>query len=71
MSAFEEAAPLVARTTPYHKFYSRDKLEIANQALAFIQGTGLDIVIKVYDLDYDPVVLRNAFFRIFHVKPTT
>lgn len=68
VSAFQEAGPLCAHSNGYHKFYSKSKLNVANQALAFIQGTGLDIAIKVYDLGYDPEVLRNAFFRIFHVK---
>jgi len=67
-SALEEAAPFYACSGQYHKFYSKTKFNIGSNALAFIQGTGLDLVIKVYDLDYDPQVLRNTFFRIFHVK---
>lgn len=64
-SAFEEAAMLYTWTNGY---LGKKNMKIANQALAFIQGTGLDVAIKVYGLDYDPQSLRNTFFRIFHVK---
>lgn len=36
----------------------------ASDSLAFIQGTGLDIVINVYGLMYDPDRLRNTFFSM-------
>lgn len=64
-SAFQEAAMLYTWTNGY---LGKKNEDIANEALTFIQGTGLDICIKVYGLDYDPQSLRNTFFHIFHVK---
>lgn len=66
-SAFEEAAMLYTWTNGY---LGKKNLRIAQQALAFIQGTSLEIAIKTYGLDYDPDSLRTTFFRIFHVKQT-
>ncbi|GAB5657422.1 hypothetical protein JMUB7498_26690 [Staphylococcus aureus] len=39
----------------------------AKQALAFIEGTGLDLAIKTYGLDLDPKQLRYKFYAIFHI----
>ena len=64
-SAFEEAAMLYVWTNGY---LGKKNLKIAQQALAFIQGTSLEIAIQTYGLDYDPDSLRQTFFRIFHVK---
>lgn len=36
----------------------------ASDSLAFIQGTGLDIVIDTYHLMYDADRLRNVFFSM-------
>jgi hypothetical protein len=41
------------------KFYKS-----ASESLAFIQGTGLDIVLHYYGLMYSPHRLRNAFFSM-------
>lgn len=41
---------------------------IARRAYAFIQGTGLDIAIQSYGLDYNPEVIREEFNRIFPCK---
>ena len=64
-SAFEEAAMFYTHTNGY--FSSKQK-HVAGEALAFIQGTGLEITLKVYGLGYDANQLRQTFFRIFHVK---
>lgn len=45
------------------------RLAMASEALAFVQGTSLDIAIQSFGLDYDAENLRNTFFRKFHVKP--
>ena len=67
-SAFEEAAMLYTWTNGY---LGKKNLKIAQQALAFIQGTSLEIAIKIYGVDYDAEALRNTFFRMFHVKQDT
>lgn len=36
----------------------------ASDSLAFIEGTGLDLVCKAYGLMYDPSSLRNVFFSM-------
>ena len=67
-SAFEEAAMLYTWTNGY---LGKKNAKIAQEALAFIQGTSLEIAIKTYGLDYDAESLRVTFFRTFHVKQTT
>lgn len=44
------------------------KQEQYQEAYLFIQGTGLDIVIENYGLDYNAESLREGFNQIFHVK---
>jgi hypothetical protein len=36
----------------------------ASDSLAFIEGTGLDLVCRAYGLMYDPNNLRNTFFSM-------
>lgn len=64
-SAFEEAAMLYTWTNGY---IGKKNIRVAKQAMAFIQGTSLEIAIRIYGLDYDAEQLRNNFYRIFHVK---
>lgn len=64
-SAFEEAAMIYTHTSGY---FGPKKRAVARQALAFIQGTGLEIAIKTYGLLYDADEMRANFYRIFHVK---
>ena len=45
-----------------HEFRSSVR---AREAYAFIQGTGLDIAIKKFNLDYDAETLRDEFNKIF------
>lgn len=65
--AFKEAAMLYTWTNGY---LGKKNLKIAQEALAFIQSTGLEITIRTYRLDYDADQLRQTFFRTFHVKAT-
>ncbi len=64
-SALEEAAMFYTRTNGY---FSKREQKIASSAMAFIQGTGLEIALMTYGLDYDANCIRSNFFRIFHVK---
>jgi len=36
----------------------------SSDSLAFIEGTGLDLVVRAYRLMYDPDALRNVFFSM-------
>lgn len=38
--------------------------KVASKSLAFIQGTGLEMVIENFGLMYDADALRNAFFSM-------
>lgn len=67
-TVFQDAAMYFTHTNGY---FGVKKKSVATQALAFIQGTGLDICIRSYGLDLEAEQLRTSFFRIFHVKSTT
>ena len=60
---FKEAANF------YFSNYKHPKTKLAKSAsksLAFIQGTGLEMVIQNFGLMYDADALRNAFFSMVH-----
>lgn len=42
-----------------------EKWEAAHEAYAFISGTGLDMVIKFYDMALDADRLRSAFMDMW------
>ena len=70
MSAFEEASWIITNTGNrfgHHK--AAEVIKAGSEALAFIQGTGLEITIANYGLDLNAHYLRCAFFRKFHVTP--
>lgn len=50
----------------YGKYQDRQKraFTIASESLAFIQGTGLELIMQDYGLWYDADNLRNAFFTM-------
>lgn len=41
---------------------------IARRAYAFVQGTGLDLAIQRFGLDYDAETIREEFNKIFPCK---
>ncbi len=49
-----------------YTFYTKPnwRPKAASDSLAFIQGTGLDLLIRAYGLMYDPDALRNVFFSM-------
>ena len=65
VETFKEAAMLYTWTNGY---LGKKNYKIAHEALAFIQSTGLEIMIQTYRLDFDAQQLRDTFFRTFHVK---
>lgn len=46
----------------------RNNLKISREAFAFLSGSGLDIMLKSYDLDYNPDEIRYRFYTRFHVE---
>ena len=40
--------------------------KIGSSSLAFIQGTGLEIMLNTYHIEYNADELRNNFFSLFH-----
>ena len=65
--AFQDASMIYTHTNGY---FSRSQRWVATNALKFIQGTGLEIHILRYGLEYDADTLRQTFFMTFHVKQT-
>ena len=70
-NAFTEASYIFIHHTSNGAKPSREWLsgvEIAREAILFIQGTGLDIFINTYHLSYDPNRLRENFCEIFNLN---
>jgi len=65
-----EAAYAFVNTTGKLTKQKRIMIETSKQALAFISGTGLDIMLQTYGIEYDPDELRESFYAIFHIKHT-
>ena len=65
VNAFKEASLYYTLTNGR---FGPKRSQAASDALAFIQGTGLEITIQTFALQYDADELRTTFFRIFNVK---
>ncbi len=57
-----EASYYASQSIPTEKLYSNKAVK---EAYVFIQGTGLEITIELYGLDYNAGKLREKFNRIF------
>ena len=68
---FTEAAYMFVHTDGKMSHDKLIKLESSKQALAFISGTGLDILLQEYGLDYNADNLRRLFYQTLHVKPSS
>jgi len=64
-NAFKEASMYYTMTNGY---FGEKKMCAASEALAFIQGTSLEITIQTFGLDFEANNLRYLFYRKFHVK---
>jgi len=49
-------------------YFGVKKISAASEALAFIQGSSLEITIYNFGLHYDANELRSTFYRKFHVE---
>ena len=45
----------------------KQRMKLGKVAFAFIQGTGLDVMIKHYKLDYNAEEIREKFYFIFRI----
>ena len=66
LSEHLRAAALIlanATTASYgHSFHHKEHHERMQESVAFVKGTGLDVVIEQFELDLDPESLREHFF---------
>ena len=46
----------------------KERMSLGKSALAFISGTGLEIMIEYYRLDYNADEIRSQFFGIFKIS---
>lgn len=44
------------------------KIATSKQALEFVMGTGLDIMLQSYGIEYNADEIREQFYQIFHIK---
>lgn len=67
-TTIKEASLFFTRTDGRDARANRKMKDVAKQAVAFIAGTGLDIMINQYELDYDAQAIRESFYRMFNGK---
>src|SRR5437773_297584 len=48
--------------------FNGNSSKTAARAMAFIQGTGLEVTIQTFELDLNANQIRAEFYRIFHAK---
>ena len=58
----KSAAFYLTYTGSTKSVYMEHKVEEARQSLVFIQGTGLEKLIRAYNLDYNANRLRTGFY---------
>jgi len=63
-----EASYMFTKTSGSTTRNSHSSSEFSKQAFVFIQGTGLDIAIETYGLEYNPKELRDSFNKIFKAR---
>lgn len=69
--AFHEAAYMFMKTngklTPTEMIY----IKTSQEALAFVSGTGLNVMIESYGLSFNADILRQEFYASFKIHPTS
>ena len=46
----------------------RYNYSVGSSSVAFIQGTGLELMLQTYHMEYDADELRTNFFSLFHKR---
>ena len=54
----------VNQCTKFYTSHFNSEMKEGSECLAFIQGTGLELILERYCLDYNPDKLRDKFFHI-------
>lgn len=63
-----EAAYMFVHTNGKLTHQKIQHIENSHQAFAFISGTGFEMMIEQYALDYDADKIRTGFYEKFHIK---
>ena len=63
-----DASYYFLNTSQHPSSRQRRKFTESQEAIAFIRGTGLELIIDFYHLDFDPDTLRDKFYEYFKVK---
>ena len=64
-NAIYEASYIFTESGNRGKPLTKYSQKISQQSYAFIRGTGLDIMIEEYNIDYNPELIRNYFMERF------
>lgn len=67
-STFKEAAFHIIHTNGMMTRQKRLMMETSKQTMAFIMGTGLEVMLQSYGMEYNADELRSSFYHIFHIK---
>ena len=62
------ASLLFPTSNGYKPKVSTERRNEYRECFAFIQGTGLDLLLNQYEINYDANRIRNGFNYIFHVR---
>lgn len=65
-----EASYMFTHTNGCKSVTAMTSLQVSKQAYAFLSGTGLDIMLDEYQLDYSAESIRNAFYEKFQIRPS-
>jgi hypothetical protein len=66
IDALKESSYLFTGSDGRGHYLRPKKRELCEESLAFVQGTGMDMMINTYYIAYDPHELRNTFFTRFN-----
>lgn len=61
----EASFAISSNSMPKTNLYNK---KVVQEAYAFIQGTGLEVTIKNFNLDLNADRLRSEFHKIFHAR---
>lgn len=67
-STLKEASYILVNTDDSLKKFNPSLYKASSKAFIFVSGTGLDLMLEYYHLEYDPNEIRHQFFTMFKVK---
>jgi hypothetical protein len=66
-NAIFEASYVLTGSMALGRPITKSVMKVSKESLAFIQGTGLDLMIQEYQIDYDASKIRHCFYRRFGI----